>query len=80
MEWAKENFPSADKLLNMLSNSPKELQLPYVAVGGEINLAFADLLGALSVNPDGDLDSYITDASDAIDAAIKIYEMRQEGK
>lgn len=80
LEWAKENFPSADNLLNKLSNTPKELQLPYTAVGGEINSSFADLLGILSVSPDGDLDSYIEDASSAIDAAIKIYKVRQENK
>ncbi|MBQ8804318.1 MAG: extracellular solute-binding protein [Tyzzerella sp.] len=80
MEWAKENFPSAEKLLNMLSNSPKELQLPYVAVGGEINLAFADLLGTISVSPKGDVNTYIEDASSAIDAALKIYEMRKENQ
>ena len=80
LEWAKENFPSADDLLNKLSNTPKELQLPYTAVGGEINLAFADLLGAISVNPEGDMNSYIEDASSAIDAALKIYEMRKESK
>lgn len=80
LEWAKTNFPSADDLLNKLSNTPKELQLPYVAVGGEINLAFADLLGAISVKPDGNLDNYIEDASDAINAALKIYKTRQESK
>lgn len=78
--WAEENFPSAQKLLSMMAASPKELQLPYVAVGGEINLAFADLLGSLSVNPEGDTDAYIEDAESAINAALKIYEMRQGNK
>lgn len=80
LPWAETNFPSAEKLLNMMAASPKELQLPYVAVGGEINLAFADLLGGLSVNPEGDTDAYIQDAEDAINAALKIYEMRQGNK
>lgn len=80
MEWAKDNFPSAERLLSMLSNSPKELQLPYTAVGGEVALAFAELLGNISVNPKGDSDSYIEDASETIDAALKIYKMRKEGK
>ena len=78
--WAEENFPSAEKLLSMMSASPKELQLPYVAVGGEINLAFDNLLGSLSVSPDGDTDAYIEDAESAINAALKIYETRQGKK
>lgn len=77
LPWAEENFPSAEKVLSMMAASPEELQLPYVAVGGEINLAFADLLGSLSVNPEGDADAYIEDAESAINAALKIYEMRQ---
>ena len=80
LPWAETNFPSAEKLLSMLSASPKELQLPYVAVGGEINLAFDNLLGSLSVSPDGDADSYIEEAEKAINAALKIYEMRQGNK
>ncbi len=80
LEWSKENFPSAENLLDMLSNSPKELQLPYVAVGGEVNLAFADLLGTISVKPTGDADSYIETASSAIDSALKIYKMRKGSK
>lgn len=80
MPWAEENFPSAHNLLTMMANSPKELQLPYVAVGGEINLAFADLLGSLSVSPNGNTDAYIEDAEEAINAALKIYKKRQEGK
>lgn len=80
LPWAETNFPSAENLLSKLSSSPKELQLPYVAVGGEINLAFDNLLGSLSVSPDGDTDSYIADAENAINAALKIYEMRQNNK
>lgn len=80
LPWAKENFPSAETLLTMMANSPKDLQLPYVAVGGEINLAFADLLGSLSVSPEGNTDAYIEDAEGAINAAIKIYERRKGNK
>ncbi len=80
LPWAQENFPSAERLLSMMEASPKDLQLPYVAVGGEINSAFADLLGGLSVNPDTDINIYIEDADQAINSALKIYKMRQEKK
>lgn len=80
LPWAEENFPSAERLLSMMEASPKDLQLPYVAVGGEINSAFADLLGGLSVNPETDVKLYIEDADRAINSALKIYKMRQENK
>lgn len=80
VEWSKENFQSAEALLNKFSNTPKDLQLPYTAVGGEINTAFSELLGAISVDPQGDVNSYIEDASNAIDSALKIYEMRKGSK
>lgn len=80
LPWAETNFPSAERLLKMMESSPKDLQLPYVAVGGEINSAFADLLGGLSVNPEADLNTYIEDANQAINSALKIYKMRQEKK
>ena len=58
MPWAEENFPSADTILQMLKNSPKELGLPFVDVGGEINIAMGDLIGDIAAYPDGDIDTF----------------------
>ena len=79
MPWAEENFPSASAILEMLKNSPKELGLPFVDVGGEINIAMGDLIGDIAAYPDGDVASFIEDASNAIDNGLKIYAMRNEG-
>lgn len=79
LEWAEEYFPSAPKILEMLKNTPKELGLPFVDVGGEINTALGNLIGNVAADPDGDLASYIKEASDAIDKGLSIYEMRNEG-
>ena len=79
MPWAEENFPSASSILEMLKNSPKELGLPFVDVGGEINIAMGDLIGDIAAYPDGDVDSFIQDASNAIDNGLMIYAMRNEG-
>ena len=48
-------------------------------VGGEINIAMGDLIGDIAAYPDGDVDSFIQDASNAIDNGLKIYAMRNEG-
>ena len=79
MPWAEENFPSAASVLEMLKNSPKELGLPFVDVGGEINIAMGDLIGDIAAYPDGDIDTFIQDASTAIDNGLMIYAMRNEG-
>jgi len=79
LDWAKENFPSAPTILEMLNNSPKELGLPFVDVGGEINIALGDLIGDIAADPSGDIDTYIEEASKAIDNGLKIYSMRNEG-
>lgn len=79
LEWAEEYFPSAPKILEMLKNTPKELGLPFVDVGGEINTALGNLIGNVAADPEGDLASYIKEASDAIDKGLSIYEMRNEG-
>ena len=79
LPWAEENFPSASAILQMLEKSPKELGLPFVDVGGEINIALGDLIGDIAAAPDGDIDSYIEEASKAIDQGLKIYAMRNEG-
>ena len=79
MPWAEENFPSASNILEMLKNSPAELGLPFVDVGGEINIAMGDLIGDIAAYPDGDVASFIEDASNAIDNGLKIYAMRNEG-
>lgn len=79
LDWAKENFPSAPRLLEMLKNTPKELGLPFVDVGGEINTALGNLIGNISATPNGDIASYIKEASDAIDKGIKIYATRNKG-
>lgn len=79
LEWAEENFPSAPKILEMLQNTPKELALPFVDVGGEINTAMGNLIGDIAADPDGDMASYIKEASDTVDKGLKIYAMRNEG-
>ena len=77
LEWAKENFTSASRLLEMLRNSPKELQLPYVDIGGEINTAMSELMGDISTSPKEDMAAFIKKASDAIDRGLKIYSNRK---
>ncbi len=62
LEWSKENFPSADRMLTMLKNSPEELALPFVEVGGEISLALSDLIGDIAADPSGDVAAYIEKA------------------
>lgn len=79
LEWAEEFFPSAPKLLEMLKSSPKELRLPFVDVGGEINTALGNLIGNVAADPDGDLAFYIQEASEAVDVGISINAMRNEG-
>ncbi len=76
LDWAKENFPSAPTILDMLKNTPKELGLPFVDVGGEINIALGDLIGDIAADPTGDIASYISEASGAIDNGLKIYAVR----
>lgn len=80
LDWAKDNFPSASRMLEMLKNTPKDLGLPFVDVGGEINTAMGNLLGSVAADPDGDINSFIKDASDAIDQGLKIYGKRNEGQ
>ena len=79
LPWAEENFPSASSILEMLQNSPDELGLPFVDVGGEINIAMGDLIGDIAAYPDGDIDTFIQEASTAIDNGLAIYLMRSEG-
>lgn len=78
MEWAKENFPSAPQILEKLQNSPKDLGLPFVDVGGEINTALGELIGRIATNPDDSVTDSIKEASDAIDRGLKIYASRNK--
>ena len=77
-EWAEENFPSAIAVLDALASSPAELKLPYTAVISDIITACAELIGNISVSPEGDLESYIMDANISIEAAFEIYRMRNQ--
>lgn len=79
--WAQENWPSASKVSEMLLNAPKELRGPYVGISNDILNANQYLMGSLYTDPTGDLDSYIKDASERIDEAIEILNLRnQKGK
>ena len=77
-EWAEENFPSSIAIVEELTDSPEELKLPYTAVIGDIITAFAELIGNISVTPEGNLESFMEDANISIEAAFEIYLRRNQ--
>lgn len=77
LDWAEENFPTASRILEMLQNTPKELALPFIDVGGEINTAMGNLIGNIAADPGGDIAAYVKETAETIDKGISIYAKRR---
>jgi len=76
--WMEENFPAAKKVTQMLLNNPEGLGAPYVGIGNELLTAYYNLFSAVGADPDGDMDTYIKEASTRIDEALQILALRNK--
>ena len=75
-EWATENYPSGNSIIDALLSSPAELRLPYVV--SDLLSANSELFSAVSIDPKGDIDGYIQAASEKINMGIQVYNLRKE--
>ncbi len=75
--WMTENFPSAANVKTILLNSAADLRGPYTTIPNALMSACADLYFAVSLEPEGDYDSFIQDAVDMVDEAFEIQALRK---
>lgn len=74
--FQKEVFPSSERLIEMMQNTPSDFRQPYGNLITPITSANKDMEGFIMSEPDGDIDSYIKDALDSINESIEILRLR----
>ncbi len=77
LKWSKEVFPSGQKLVEQIKNTPEDLRLPYNPVAQATQSADNRLGNLISSDPKGNLDSYIKEVSDSINTSLEWMNIRK---
>jgi len=74
--FQKEVFPSSERLIEMMQNTPSDFRQPYGNLVTPITSANKDMEGFIMSEPNGDIDGYIQDGLDSINESIEILRLR----
>lgn len=77
-DWMTKNFPSSQKLQQVLVNTPKELRPPAVVLPEALTGACYKMLSNIAVNDDRDFNKVIEEQNDFIDECIEIESLRKK--